>query len=124
MQIHEALNPEFRIPRADFTIRRANTQTPDHQHIDTPDEVAKQFEKILVEQFVRVMTEDMFSSNLSGENGPEWMKSYGDQQRDILSQVLTDHLVEQNTFNISSLIMKQWQTKGMTPESVTDTSER
>ena len=71
------------------------------------------FEKVLVQQFVNVMTEQMFKSNLSGDEGPGWMKAYGDTQRQVISDVLTDHLVESNTFNLSSLVMQHWQRQGL-----------
>ena len=81
----------------------------DKPRIDTPEEAAKTFEKVLVEQFVNVMTEQLFKSNLSGDEGPGWMKAYGDTQRRVMTEVLTDHLVDNNTFNISSLVLEQWQ---------------
>ena len=81
----------------------------DELRVNTPEEAAKTFEKVLVEQFVNVMTEQLFKSNLSGENGPGWMKAYGDTQRRVMTEVLSDHLVENGTFNISETVLKQWQ---------------
>ena len=44
----------------------------------------------------------MFESNLAGEDGPGWMKSYGNQQKETLTEILSDHLVEKGTFDIST----------------------
>lgn len=77
--------------------------------LETPEEAAKTFEKILVQQFVGVMTEQLFDSQLSGEDGPGWMKAYGDTQRRILTEVLSDHLVESGTFNVSDTLIEQWK---------------
>ena len=85
----------------------------DLPRVDTPEEAAKTFEKVLVEQFVNVMTEQLFKNNLSGEDGPGWMKSYGDTQRRVLSEVLSDHLVESGTFNISETVLSQWKRNAM-----------
>ncbi len=93
------------------------------RRLKNPQEAAKEFEKVLVQQFVKVMTEQMFTSNLSGEDGPNWMKSYGDQQRDLLAGVLTDHLVENNTFDIASLVLDQWQQRGLAGSSEEETAD-
>lgn len=69
----------------------------------------------MVQQFVNVMTEQMFKSNLSGEDGPAWMKSQSDTQRQVLTDVLTDHLVDKGTFNISDIMLTQWHNKGFIP---------
>ena len=87
--------------------------TTGNTRIDTPEEAAKTFEKVLVEQFVNVMTEQLFKSNLSGENGPGWMKAQGDTQRRVLTEILSDHLVENGTFNISDIVLQQWQRSEM-----------
>ncbi|MFK7849138.1 MAG: hypothetical protein AB8G77_27875 [Rhodothermales bacterium] len=91
--------------------RQSRLDPNDKPRIDTPEEAAKTFEKVLVEQFVNVMTEQLFKSNLAGEDGPGWMKAYGDTQRRVMTEVLTDHLVDNGTFNISSLVLEQWQRK-------------
>ena len=75
----------------------------------TPEEAAKQFEAILVRQFVTVMTDGLFKASLSGDEGPGWMKSQQDAQRDIMTDVLTDHLVESGVLRISDLLLRQWQ---------------
>ena len=107
----KAINPEFHVPQSDIKIRHSPLQQ-DTPHIKNPEEAAKQFEKVLVQQFVQVMTEQMFNSNLGGEDGPGWMKSFGNQQRDTLTNILSEHLVEKGTFDISSTILKQWADKG------------
>lgn len=89
---------------------QATAPNPDlRANMNSPEEAAKTFEKVLVEQFVTVMTDQMFKSNLSGEDGPGWMKAYGDTQRKMLTEILSDHLVENGTFNISDTLLEQWQ---------------
>ncbi len=75
----------------------------------TPEEAAKQFEAILVRQFVTVMTDGLFKTSLSGDDGPGWMKSQQDAQRDIMTDVLTNHLVESGVLRISDMLLRQWQ---------------
>ena len=75
----------------------------------TPEEAARQFEAILVRQFVTAMTEGLFKASLSGEEGPGWMKGQQDMQRDVMTDVLTDHLVERGGLRISDLLLRQWQ---------------
>lgn len=106
------INPEFRVPRSDIKIRHSDSNNLQNKSIRDPEEAAKEFEKVLVRQFVQVLTEQMFESNLAGEEGPGWMKSNGKQQRETLTDILSDHLVEKGTFDISSTMLKQWETKG------------
>ena len=75
----------------------------------TPEEAARQFEAILVRQFVMVMTDGLFKASLSGDDGPGWMKGQQDTQRDIMTDVLTEHLVESGALRISDLLLRQWQ---------------
>ncbi len=75
----------------------------------TPEEAAKQFEAILVRQFVTVMTDGLFKTSLSGDDGPGWMKSQQDVQRDIMTDGLTNHLVESGVLRISDMLLRQWQ---------------
>ena len=75
----------------------------------TPEEAARQFEAILVRQFVTAMTDGLFKASLSGEDGPGWMKGQQDTQRDIMADVLTEHLVESGALRISDLLLRQWQ---------------
>lgn len=87
-------------------LQPANDKTAGPQP-QTPEEAAKTFEKVLVEQFVSVMTDQLFKSNLSGDEGPGWMKAYGDSQRKTLTEVLSKHLVDNGTFNISDAVLQQ-----------------
>ncbi len=75
----------------------------------TPEEAAKQFEAILVRQFVAAMTENLFKSGLEGDDGPGWMKGQQDTQRDVMTDVLTQHLVESKALRISELLVRRWQ---------------
>ena len=109
----DTLRQEPLIANSNAGVQHTAKAPPDPESIRSPEEAAQTFEKILVQQFVKVMTDQMFNTSLSGENGPGWMKSYNEQQRDVLSNVLTEHLVENETFDISSQILKQWQQKGM-----------
>jgi Rod binding domain-containing protein len=77
---------------------------------DTPKEAARQFEKVLVRQFTKVMTDDMFSSSLAGEGGGKWMESQRDRQRDWMTDMITEQLVESNTLGISETLTQKWGT--------------
>ena len=109
----DALNQELRISKSDIQIGNQNSPQNEIRSIKNAEEAAKHFEKVLVQQFVQVMTEQMFKSNLAGEDGPGWMKSYGNKQQETLTDILSEHLVEKGTFNISEDILKQWTAKGM-----------
>ena len=99
----------FRISNLESNrLTRHSTLDTRHSH-----EAARSFEKVLVKQFVDVLTEQMFKSNLAGDQGPGWMKAYGDTQRQVLSDVLTDHLVDNGTFRLSELVLQQWRRAGM-----------
>lgn len=74
----------------------------------TPEETARQFEEVLIREFVKVMTKDLFKANLQGEDGPGWVDSYNDTQRDIMTDTLTKHLVEQGQLGISELLLRKW----------------
>ncbi|MEZ4702864.1 MAG: peptidoglycan hydrolase [Rhodothermales bacterium] len=74
-----------------------------------PEEAAKAFEQVLVQQFVKTLTDPLFKTGLSGDEAPGWMKAYGDTQRSMLTDILTEHLVEQKTFGLSDLLLTQWQ---------------
>lgn len=90
-------------------IQTSTSLLAGQQKPESLEEVAQQFEQILTRQFVDVMTKDLFNGGLAGENGPAWMKSQGDTQRDTLAQVLTDHLTSKGTLGISELLLRQWQ---------------
>ena len=68
---------------------------------DTPKEAAQKFEEVLVRQFTKVMTDDMFSGSLAGDGGGKWMESQRDRQRDWMTDLITEQLVEANTLGIS-----------------------
>ncbi|HET6569083.1 MAG TPA: peptidoglycan hydrolase [Rhodothermales bacterium] len=85
------------------------TGLPDAAHKpETGAEAAKQFEELLVREFVKVMTKDLFKTNLSGEEGPSWMGSYSDMQRDVMTNTLTKHLVDQNDLGLADLLARRW----------------
>ncbi len=80
-----------------------------------PEEAAAQFEQVLAKQFVQSMTKDLFKSGLDGEEGFGWTDSYGDAQRDVLTDVLTKNLLDKGTFRLSELLLRQWD-RAATPE--------
>lgn len=76
---------------------------------DTLAEAAHKFEKVLVRQFTKVMTDDMFSSSLAGEGGGNWMESQRDRQRDWMTDMITEQLVEANSLGISEALTQKWE---------------
>ena len=88
------------------------TGLPEGRDPKTPKEAAQEFEKVLVRQFVEVMTKDMFSSSLAGEGGGGWMKSQRGNQRDMMTDMLTDRIVESGSLQISEQLTKQWSGSG------------
>ena len=78
----------------------------------SPEEAARQFESVLVRQFVEVMTKDLFD----GE-GEGMLTGQADLQRDTLTDTLTDHLVESGTFGIADLMIAQWAASGRLPDA-------
>ncbi|WP_420456810.1 rod-binding protein [Rubrivirga sp.] len=79
---------------------------------DDPAEAARQFEAVLVRQFVEVMTKDLFQSEEGG-----LLSGQSDLQRDTLTDTLAEHLVDSGTFGIADLLMQQWDRAGRLPES-------
>lgn len=77
---------------------------------EDPAEAARQFEAVLVRQFVEVMTKDLFQSEEGG-----MLTGQADLQRDTLTDTLTDHLVEGGTFGIADLMIAQWERAGRIP---------
>lgn len=75
---------------------------------ESPEEAADQFEKVLVRQFVKVMTEDMFSGSHAGEGGGKWMESQRDRQRDLMTDMITDRITEANTLEVSKTLERKW----------------
>ncbi len=126
MDISQLQRTEFGVRSAAYGARSTErlstqnigTQNSEPRTPNTQEEAAQTFEKVLIEQFVGVMTDQLFKSNLSGEEGPGWMKAYGDTQRKILTEVLSDHLVENKTFNISSTLLEQWQRQAESAEDI------
>ena len=80
-------------------------QTP-----DDPAEAARQFESVLVRQFVEVMTKDLFQSEEGG-----MLTGQADLQRDTLTDTLSEHLVESGTFGVADLLLAQWERAGRVP---------
>ncbi|WP_457651498.1 peptidoglycan hydrolase [Rhodocaloribacter sp.] len=95
--------------------------TDDFRRAKTPEEAAKQFEEILARQFVKTMTDGLFKTSLAGEDGPGWMESYQNTQRDVLTDELTKHLVRSGTLRLSDLLLRQWTgAKAETDETTSD----
>jgi len=74
----------------------------------TPEEAAQQFEAVLIRQFVAAMTDTLFKDGLAGDEGPGWVKSQQHTQRDVLTDVLTEHLVESRSLRLADLLLRQW----------------
>lgn len=81
---------------------------------DSPEKAARQFESVLVRQFVEVMTKDLFDGEQEG-----MLTGQADLQRDTLTDTLTEHLVESGTFGIADLMMAQWKQSGRLPSAPT-----
>lgn len=75
---------------------------------ETPAEAAKQFEEMLVRQLVKVMTKDLFTTSPAGEDGPQWMQGRRDTQRDLLTQMLTEHLAMTDALPVADRLTQQW----------------
>lgn len=107
------MSPSDRVAHSPAPLQSAaspglGSDLPNGRDPQTLAEAAKEFESVLVRQFVEVMTKDMFTSSLAGENGPGWMKSQRGTQRDMMTDMLTDHLVESGALSISEQLMKKW----------------
>ncbi|MDX1532422.1 MAG: peptidoglycan hydrolase [Rhodothermales bacterium] len=72
----------------------------------SPEEAAEQFEAVLVRQFVQAMTKELFQGSLADEGGVS--SGYADQQRDVLTDALTEHLVDAGTLRLRDLLLRQW----------------
>jgi flagellar protein FlgJ len=81
----------------------------------TPEEAAKQFEEVLVKQFVRSMTDGLFDSSLAGEDAPGWTGAYADLQKDALTDQLAQHLIKSGTLRIEEMLLRQWKQSGRLP---------
>lgn len=83
-----------------------STETP-----ASPTEAAQRFEEVLVRQFVKVMTKDMFSSSLTGrEGGAGWMQSQRDRQRKMMTDMIAEQVAEGGDLAISKKLMREWGT--------------
>lgn len=82
----------------------------------TPQEAARKFEEVLVRQFTKVMTDDMFSSSLSGKGGGNWMESQRDRQREWMTDMITEQLVNSNSLGISETLTQKWGAASSTAE--------
>ena len=78
---------------------------------ESPEDAARQFEAVLVRQFVEVMTKDLFDGDAEGG-----LTGQADLQRDTLTDTLTDHLVESGTFGVADLMIAQWKRAGRVPD--------
>lgn len=97
--------------------RLTAADSPDRtRQIQNPEEAAKQFEKILLKQFVREMTGNLMQSPLSGEDGPGWMETQRSHQQDAFGDMLAEELAESESFNISKLLIEQWREGGLIDE--------
>jgi flagellar protein FlgJ len=76
---------------------------PGPDRANSPEEAAKQFESVLVRQFVSVMTASLFQSSEEG-----MMTGQADLQRDVMTDTLTDQLVESGAFGVAELLLRQW----------------
>jgi flagellar protein FlgJ len=107
-----------------ITLDTSLSRTPASAPVSRPqsrEEAARQFEQILVRQFVEVMTKDLFGGGLSGDDGPGWMQGQQDMQRDMMTDMLTDHIAGSGALRISDLLLRQWTVKhGETPDAEGD----
>ena len=81
----------------------------------SPEAAARQFEAVLVRQFVEVMTKDLFDGD--AEVG---LTGQADLQRDTLTDTLTEHLVESGTFGVADLMIAQWKRSGRMPADASE----
>lgn len=72
------------------------------------EEAAEQFEKILVRQFVQVMTEGLFENGLGGDDTPGWVQGQAGLQQETLTDTISQHLVESGALKLSDLLLRQW----------------
>ncbi|MEO0559223.1 MAG: peptidoglycan hydrolase [Bacteroidota bacterium] len=85
----------------------------------SPEEAARQFESLLVRQFVEVMTKDLFDTEAES-----MLTGQADLQRDTLTDTLTEHLVESGTFGVAELMIQQWKDAGRIPAEALATQGR
>ena len=101
------------------TIQRTTDHGPrTHETPRAPktlDEAARQFEQVLAQQLVRVMTEGLFDESLGGESSPGWMSGQRAMQRDQMTTLLAEHLADTGTLGIAEMLLRQWQRTGAAP---------
>jgi len=76
--------------------------------VESREEVAKEFEKVFVRQFVDVMTEEMFTGSLAGEGGRNWMSTQRSRQRQMMTDMITDQIVEAGDLQLSEKLLRRW----------------
>lgn len=106
--------------RAEQTSSSTAAPSPTGADDDAPStrkEAARKFEKVLVRQFTKVMTEDMFTNSLAGKGGGNWMESQRDRQREHMTDMITEQLVESNSLGFKEKLMEKWKTTGEDTES-------
>ncbi len=80
------------------------------QRARSPQGAARQFEEVLVKQFVQTMTKDLFKP--MGDTGASHLAAQADNQRDTLNDVLTRHLVDAGSFGVARMLERQWEQQG------------
>lgn len=93
--------------RIDANLPTAQPGVP--QRAKSPDEAAKQFEEVLVKQFVQTMTKNLFKPM---GDGPSHLSAQADIQRDTLNDVLTRQLVASGSFGVARMLERQWAQQG------------
>jgi hypothetical protein len=109
--------PQRRAERTSPSTADSSTTATDDNAPSTPREAARKFEKVLVRQFTKVMTEDMFTNSLAGKGGGNWMESQRDRQREHMTDMITEQLVESNSLGFKEKLMQKWKTTGEDAES-------
>lgn len=87
---------------------------------DSAEEAARQFERVLVKQLVSSMTKELFNESLAGDDAPSWMGAYGDMQRDSMTDILADHLVDSGALRLRDLLMRQWALNAASTDTQTE----
>lgn len=91
------------------SIARPQSAIDPKQSAPAPaEDAAREFERILVGQLVRAMTDSLFRESIGGEDGPRWMEGYAETQREVLNDALASHLIKSGTVRLSDLMLRQW----------------
>jgi len=72
-------------------------------------EAARQFEELLIKQFVHLMLKDAFNQSLTGSAKPAWLETQQATQVDTLAEVLARDMSKRGLFTFSDLLLRQWQ---------------